>query len=97
MIAANLVLERPNERLNNLTRCPMTALGHKRTWAVHRHVRYFPKSGHCGATVGCPLCANSGLMHRSSWMVGASALAFSNRVPVTRVRWNFEAERPGYR
>src|SRR6476659_8784972 len=28
-------------------------------------VRYYPKSGHCRTTLGCPLCANNGLMHRS--------------------------------
>ena len=28
-------------------------------------VRFTPKSGHCRARLGCPLCAKSGLMHRS--------------------------------
>jgi hypothetical protein len=30
------------------------------------------KSGHCRQTFECPLCAKSGLMHRSNWTVGAS-------------------------
>jgi hypothetical protein len=30
------------------------------------NVRFTPESGHCGVTVGCPLCAKSGLMHRSN-------------------------------
>jgi hypothetical protein len=29
-------------------------------------VRFTPKSGHCRTTLGCPLCAKSGLMHRSN-------------------------------
>jgi hypothetical protein len=33
--------------------------------SIERDVRFTPKSGHCRATVGCPLCAKSGLMHRS--------------------------------
>jgi hypothetical protein len=28
--------------------------------AFHINVRFTPKSGHCRATVGCPLCAKSG-------------------------------------
>ena len=28
-------------------------------------VRFTPKSGHCRATLGCPLCAKSRLVHRS--------------------------------
>ena len=29
-------------------------------------VRFTPKSGHRLSAVGCPLCANNGLMHRSN-------------------------------
>jgi hypothetical protein len=33
---------------------------------VAAHVRFTPKSGHCLTTVGCPLCAKSGLMQCSN-------------------------------
>jgi hypothetical protein len=29
------------------------------------YVRFTPESGHCRTTVGCPLCAKSGLKRRS--------------------------------
>ena len=39
----------------------MSALGHKRTFAVQNgDVRFTPKSGHVQCNSACPLCANSG-------------------------------------
>jgi hypothetical protein len=40
-------------------------------------VRFTPKSGHCRATVGCPLCAKSGLMQCSKprYSITSSAMA----------------------
>ena len=32
------------------------------------NVRFTPKSRHCGATLACPLCARSGLMHCLSYV-----------------------------
>ena len=44
----------------------MSALGQKQTFAVQNsHVRFAPKSGHVQCNSVCPLCAKSGLMHRS--------------------------------
>jgi hypothetical protein len=43
-------------------------------------VRFTPKSGHWQTTVGCPLCAKSGLMHRSKkcpYSITSSARASS--------------------
>jgi hypothetical protein len=42
-------------------------------------VRFTPKSGHCRATVGCPLCATSGLMHCSK-IVTSGIVEFSAAV-----------------
>jgi hypothetical protein len=72
----------------------MSALGQKRTFwpfiamsalppkadilAVHRHVRFTPKSGHWNSAAQCPLCAksrHSALRQRTSFfdhLVGAS-------------------------
>ena len=44
----------------------MSALGHKRTFAMQKGMSAFtPESGHVRSNWGCPLWANSGLMHRS--------------------------------
>ena len=44
----------------------MSALGHKRTFAAAKAMSALPpKADMCSATSQCPLCANSGLMHRS--------------------------------
>jgi hypothetical protein len=43
----------------------MSALGQKQTLpSIKRDVRFTPESGHCRATVGCPLSARSG--HRDT-------------------------------
>jgi hypothetical protein len=46
--------------------------------SAKRHVRFTPESGHQFVSFACPLCANSGLMHRSKrhrYSITSSALA----------------------
>ena len=40
----------------------MSAMGQVGMTSLNRDVCFTPKSKHCWATAGCPLCAKSGLM-----------------------------------
>ena len=54
----------------------MSALGHKRTFAVQNGMSALPpKADMCSATRRCPLCANSG--HRRTYSITSSARAIS--------------------
>jgi hypothetical protein len=60
----------------------------------NRDVRFTPKSGHCRATVGCPLCARSGLMHRSKILIFTRSLRRCSLAKITALRDRVPAFRP---